>query len=245
MVPAMVIFYICVCLIIIFSNYTEIIPLFKNIFIQAFSPSAAFSGGFLGVLIQGMRRGFFSNESGVGTAAVAHAAAKTDEPIREGLVAMLGPFIDTIVICSMTALAILITKAHLTPGLEGHGAQITAVAFASVGPIMPYLLTLSTAIFAYSTMISYSYYADRAVYFLFGKKLLKPFQCLFLLCTLIAPTLSLGVVIDFSDLMLLSMAIPNIIGMFFLSNEVKVMVDHYWQEYKSGNMKTASELRLE
>src|SRR5690606_39008892 len=110
---------------------------------------------------------------------------------------------------------------------------------------MPYFLTLATAVFAYSTTISYSYYADRAVYFLFGKRFLRPFQFLFLLCTMIAPTLTLGVVIDFSDLMLLSMALPNIIGMFFLSKEVKVLVDAYWQEYKSGNMKTTSELKLE
>lgn len=245
LVPAMVVFYVVSCLFIIFMNIELVPSLFKSIFLQAFNPDAIYTGGFIGILTQGVRRGSFSNEAGVGTAAIAHAAAKTDKPIREGVVAMLGPFIDTIVICSMTALAILITGVHLKPELAGLGAQMTAEAFSSVGSFMPYLLTIATAIFAYSTIISYSYYADRAVRFLFGKRWLRPFQVIFLLFTVIAPTLTLGKVIDFSDLMLLSMAMPNIIGMMFLSKEVKKRVDAYLSDYKAGKMKTYDELKLE
>lgn len=233
LVPSMLMIYVAICLYVIFTHYPLVPSLFQQIFIEAFKPDAIYAGGFMGVLIQGVQRGSFSNEAGVGTAAIAHAAAKTDQPIREGAVAMLGPFFDTIVICTMTALTILITGVHLREDLAGMGAQMTAEAFMTAGSFMPYLLTIATAIFAYSTIISYSYYADRAVRFLFGKKWLKPFQVLFLLFVFIAPTLSLKEVIGFSDLMLLSMAMPNIIGMTFLSGEIKVLIDQYWKQYKS------------
>ncbi|MEX1099081.1 MAG: amino acid carrier protein, partial [Bacteriovoracaceae bacterium] len=129
LVPAMCLFYIACCLAIIFSNVGQVPSLFYDIIRQAFQPDAIYAGGFIGVLIQGVRRGAFSNEAGVGSAAIAHAAAKTDNPVREGVVAMIGPFIDTIVVCSMTALAILITEAHMVPELDGLGAQVTAHAF--------------------------------------------------------------------------------------------------------------------
>lgn len=233
LVPSMLFFYVAGCLYVILGHFSLVPSMFKMIFVEAFVPDAMFVGGFIGVLIQGVQRGSFSNEAGVGTAAIAHAAAKTDQPIREGAVAMLGPFFDTIIICSMTALTILITKVHLREDLAGLGAQMTAEAFATAGAFMPYVLTIATVVFAYSTIISYSYYADRAIRFLFGKKWLKPFQVLFLLFVFIAPTLSLREVIGFSDLMLLSMAMPNIIGMTFLSGEIKILIDKYWTQYKN------------
>lgn len=238
LVPLMVVFYCGACLMILFSNFSMIPDLFISIFKEAFSPDAIYSGGFIGVLIQGVKRASFSNESGVGTAAIAHAAAKTDEPIREGVVAMIGPFIDTHVICTMTSLAILITGAHLDPTVAGKGAQITALAFSSIGSFMPILLTLATILFAYSTMISYSYYGERAIIFLFGKKCILPFRIIYVLLLVIGPVLSLGKVIDFTDLMILSLAFFNIVGMAFLVGKVRPMAKDYYSRYKSGQMKT-------
>lgn len=237
LVPAMVAFYIVCCLVIIFGNFSEVPNLFVEIFKQAFQPQAIYGGGFVGVLIQGVKRGSFSNEAGVGSAAIAHAAAKTDQPVREGLVAMLGPFIDTIVICTMTAIAILITQAHLTPELAGKGAQITAKAFSTIHSSMPIFLTISVAVFAYSTVISYSYYGERAIEFLLGRKKIKYYRFIYIFCIIFGPTISLKNVIDFSDLMLLSMALPNIIGMMFLSGKISNMVKSYLSDYKAGKFK--------
>lgn len=240
MVPAMVVFYVISCLAIIFTNMSLVPELIKDIFVQAFAPEAIYTGGFLGIFIQGVKRASFSNEAGVGSAAIAHAAAKTDMPVREGLVAMLGPFIDTIVICTMTAMAILITKSHLDPELAGQGAQITAKAFTSIDPVMAYFLTVAVVIFAYSTIISYSYYGERAIEFLVGRSYIKYYRFIFILTIIVGPSISLKNVIDFSDLMILSMAFPNIIGMFFLSGEVKVKIDEYVQDYRAGKFKVFS-----
>lgn len=237
LVPVMVLFYSICCLIIIFGNLEQVIPLFKSIFVQAFNPNSIYTGGFIGVLIQGLKRGSFSNEAGVGSAAIAHAAAKTDEPVREGFVAMLGPFVDTIIICTMTALAILITDAHLDPSLVNKGAQITAKAFSSIHKTMPIFLTISVAVFAYSTVISYSYYGERACEFLFGIKSIIYFRIIYILVIIAGPLISLNNVINFSDLMLLSMALPNIIGMMFLSKKVKILLTTYLKKYKAGEFK--------
>lgn len=237
LVPAMCIFYCVSCLVVILGQVDQIGNLFYEIFRQAFNPDAIYGGTFIGVLIQGVQRASFSNEAGVGSAAIAHAAAKTDEPIREGVVAMLGPFIDTIVVCTMTALTILITEAHLDPELANNGALITAKAFSTIAPWMTGLLTIATVIFAYSTMISYGYYGERATSFLFGEKFVKAFQVIYVLVIVIAPSLSLGNVIDFSDYMLLSMALPNIIGMMFISGQVKDLLVKYLKKLNSGEMK--------
>lgn len=238
LVPFMVLFYVVCCLIIIFKNVDLIPAMFSDIFTQAFNPESIYTGGFIGVLIQGVKRGSFSNEAGVGSAAIAHAAAKTDQPVREGLVAMLGPFIDTIIICTMTALAILITETHLLPDLAGKGAQITAASFATIHESMPIFLTFAVAIFAYSTVISYSYYGGRATEYLFGPKAVKYYRFIYIFVIIMGPTISLKNVIDFSDLMLLSMALPNIIGMMFLSKKVRKMIIDYTYDYQSGKFKT-------
>ncbi len=237
LVPAMCGFYVLCCLLIILSNITSVPGLFAEIFTQAFSPDAMWAGGFVGVLTQGVKRASFSNEAGLGSAAIAHAAARTDKPVREGVVAMLGPFIDTHLVCTMTALSILITGAHLDPELAGKGAAITAKAFESLGAFMPMLLTFATIIFAYSTMISWSYYGEQGTEYLFGEKAVPVYKVFYVLVVILGPLLTLGAVIDFSDLALLSMAFPNIIGMIFLSKKAKKMVDSYLSDFREGKFK--------
>lgn len=235
LVPAMCLFYCGVCLIIIALNLDHAPKMLASIFAQAFRPEAVY-GGFIGVLVQGMRRAAFSNEAGVGSAAIAQAAAKTEEPVQAGVVAMLGPFIDTIIVCTMSALAILITEAHLTAqGLEG--VQITAHAFRQLGPALPYVLCLAVFVFAYSTVISWGYYGERAVEYLFGPRGILPYRVVYMLIVIIGPLLSLQSVIDFSDMLLLSMAFPNIIGMAIISGQAKQMVEDYVQRLKSGQIK--------
>ncbi|MCF8060417.1 MAG: alanine:cation symporter family protein [Bacteriovoracaceae bacterium] len=243
LVPFMCGFYVISCLAIIFANYEMVPDMFTQIFVQAFSPDAAF-GGFLAVMIQGVRRASFSNEAGLGSAAIAHSAAKTDEPVREGLVAMLGPSIDTHLVCTMTALAILITGANLDPEFAGGdglvGVKMTALAFSSLGGWMPYALTVAIAVFAYSTVISWSYYGERATEYLFGDKLggnaIKLYKFAYVFIIILGPLLSLENVVEFADLMLLSMAFPNILGMMYMSKVVKEKVDDYIARFKSGKM---------
>ncbi len=244
LVPFMCAFYVLSCVAILISNASLVPEMFSQIFIQAFSPDAAF-GGFLGVMIQGVRRASFSNEAGLGSAAIAHSAAKTDEPVREGLVAMIGPSIDTHLVCTMTALAILITGANLDPqfaqGGDGLvGVKMTALAFESLGSWMPYALTVAIAIFAYSTVISWSYYGERATEYLFGDKLggnaIKLYKMSYVFIIILGPLLSVKNVVEFADLMLLSMAFPNILGMMYMSKVVKEKVDDYLNRYKSGQM---------
>ena len=237
MVPAMTVFYVGSCLAIILGNISEVPNLIISIFTEAFNPSAIYTGGFLGVLIQGVKRASFSNEAGVGSAAIVHAAAKTDEPVREGSVAMIGPFIDTHVICTMTSLAILITGAHLDPELAGKGAQITAKAFSSLGVYMPYLLTIATAVFAYSTVISWSYYGEKGWQYMFGKKSILLYKVIYIFVIISGPLITLENVINFSDLMILSMAFPNIIGMMILSKKLVPLVKDYVKRLKAGEMK--------
>lgn len=237
LVPAMCAFYCGSCLVIIFGHLEAVPGIFQQIFIQAFQPEAIWTGGFIGVLTQGVKRASFSNEAGLGSTAIAHAAAKTDRPVREGVVAMIEPFIDTHIVCTMTSLAILITNAHLDLSLSGKGAAITAKAFSTIGSSMPLLLTIAVVIFAYSTMISWCYYGEKATEYLGGRKFILPYRIFYVTCVALGPILSLGNVLNFSDLMLLSMAFPNIIGMFMLSNKTKHMIVQYKGEYTRGEMK--------
>ncbi|MHC5067668.1 MAG: alanine/glycine:cation symporter family protein [Planctomycetota bacterium] len=238
-VPMMCVFYCIICLFIIMTNAAHILPTLGSIFSEAFSIDSAF-GGFLGVMVQGMKRAAFSNEAGLGAAAIAHAAAKTKEPIREGTVAMLGPFIDTILVCTMTALTILISGAHL--GGEGlDGVAVTARAFEGLGGAVPYVLFIAVCIFAYSTMISWSYYGERCAEYLFGSKGILPYRIFYVSAVVLGPVLSMSAVIDFSDLMLLSMAFPNIIGMVILSGVVRSKLRDYEARYFKGEMPVAED----
>jgi len=233
LVPLMCGFYIAVCLLLIALNLGEVPELITGIFAGAFNAEALY-GGFLGVLVQGARRAAFSNEAGLGSAAVAHAAARTAEPVREGMVAMIGPFIDTIIVCTMTALAILITGAHKNPTAEG--VEITAAAFAQLGAFAPIILTIAVFVFAYSTMIAWGYYGERGTEYLFGPRAVTPYRVLYVLTIIVGPLLKLGAVIDFADMLLLSLAFPNIIGMALIAGKVKGMTDDYIGRLKNGTM---------
>ena len=238
LVPLMCGFYILTCLVIIISNISAVPGLIASVFAQAFAPDALYGGTIAAVMIQGIKRASFSNEAGVGSAAIAHAAAKTKEPVREGTVAMIGPFIDTHLVCTFTSLAVLITGAHLKPELAGKGAEITAEAFATLGTFMPYALTIAAIVFAYSTIISWSYYGEKAWQSLFGDNSVMYYRMIYILFVALGPILSLGAVLEFSDLMILGMAFPNIIGMVFLSKKLMPMVKDYVGRLQSGKMPT-------
>ncbi len=246
-VPIMAGIYVVAALVIIIGNIGELPAAVGAIFSGAFSGEAAF-GGVVGTLIQGVKRSAFSNEAGLGSAAIAHSAAKTDEPVREGIVALLEPFIDTVLICNMTALVIIITGAYLpseaTAEIAGNGVAITQYAFSTVIPWFPYILSACVILFAYSTMISWGYYGERGwIYLLdhFGKgtglKTLVGFRVLFIAFVYIGTVIDLESVINFSDGMVFSMAFPNLIGCLLLSGLVAAKLNDYWGRYKSGEMK--------
>lgn len=243
-VPAMCGLYILASLYILFSNFADIPTAFEKIFAGALDSQAAY-GGMLGVLIIGFTRAAFSNEAGTGSAAIAHAAAKTEEPIREGLVASLGPFIDTIVVCTMTGLVIVITQVYDTsvyPEYQGliekkQGAALTAQAFEQSASWFPALLSVAMVLFAYSTMISWSYYGERCATTLFGRRASLPYKLIFLVFVFLGAVVSAQNILDFSDLMILSMAFPNILGVVLLSGRVRRDLDHYWRRLKAGEFK--------
>ena len=236
-VPFMAVLYVGAALVVIFANFGQICSVFVLIFDGAFNSDAAL-GGVIGVLIQGFRRAAFSNEAGVGSASIAHAAAKTNEPISEGIVSLLEPLIDTVVICTMTALVIIITGHHADTGGLG-GVQLTSSAFGSVISWFPYLLVVAIFLFAFSTMVSWSYYGLKSWEYLFGKSKLSEYsyKIIFLIFIVIGSSVSLGAVLDFSDMMILAMAFPNILGLLFLSREVKSDLDSYFERLKSGDIK--------
>ena len=239
-VPFMVILYVTASLFVILTNFEKIPSVINSIFSQAFSPDATY-GGFIGALVTGIKRGVFSNEGGVGSASIAHSAAKTDEPVREGIVAMIGPFIDTIVVCFMTACVILITK-DINPlyqvGGGINGAELTSAAFGSAISWFPYILSIVVFLFSFSTMISWYYYGDKGWKYLFGGSSIKIYQGIYLGCVVLGSVASLGNVIDFSDMMILSCGFPNIIGCLFLLPILKIKLNEYWQKYNAGEFKT-------
>ena len=237
-VPSMVGIYVVSAIIIIGINYENIGWAFGTIFSGAFEPDAIY-GGFIGVLILGFQRAAFSNEAGVGSAAIAHSAAKTEEPVSEGTVALLEPFIDTVLVCTMTALVIIFTGYADDPeGLEG--SALTSAAFStSLGEWSMYVLSFAVVLFAFSTMISWSYYGLKAWTYVFGrnKKADLSYKVLFLIFVVIGSSVGLGAVIDFSDLMILGMAFPNILGLLIMSGEVRNDMIDYFARIKSGAIK--------
>jgi AGCS family alanine or glycine:cation symporter len=239
-VPFMCLLYVITSLIIIFSRIGEIPAMLAMIISQAFNPNAVY-GGFLGVMVTGIRRAAFSNEAGLGSAAFAHAAAKTDEPAREGMVAMIGPFIDTIVICVMTGLVCLITGIYNAPEFQGAqgtavGVRMTAAAWDSYFTGARYILAVAVVFFAYSTMISWSYYGERAWEYLFGAGSTLLYRVIFVCFVFMGSVAALGNVLDFSDMMILGMAFPNIIGGVILSPQIKAVIEDYWKRLKSGEI---------
>jgi len=237
-IPLMCGIYVLAGLVILAMRADQIPAAAALIVRSCVSPEAAF-GGFIGVLVQGIKRAVFSNEAGVGSAAIAHAAAKTDEPVREGMVAMLGPFIDTVVICTMTALVVIVSGAYAEPA-AGEGVEMTRWAFAETFSWFPIVLNISVFLFAYSTMISWSYYGEKAWQYLFGKsrEAVISYRVIFLGFIILGAVASLQNVIDFSDLMILSMAFPNVIGGIILAPRVKTMLKDYWARYQSNEFTT-------
>jgi AGCS family alanine or glycine:cation symporter len=240
-VPFMALLYVGACLYIILTNFSFVDNAFAMIFTQAFNPQAGL-GGLLGVLITGFRRAAFSNEAGAGSASIAHSAVKTKYAASEGLVALLEPFIDTVVICTMTALVIIIFNGDQTifnyggengivmiDGVAAEGAAITAAAFANYISFSGPFLTIAVVLFAISTMISWSYYGLQSWMFVFGKSKISDYtyKILFLLFIVIGAAGDMSAVWTFSDAMILALVFPNMIGLFFLFPKVKEELQRY------------------
>jgi AGCS family alanine or glycine:cation symporter len=235
-VPFMVAVYVLFALLIIGANITHIGEAFTQIWNGAFHADAM-KGGFIGVMMMGFRRASFSNEAGIGSASIAHSASKTDRPVSEGMVSLLEPFIDTVIVCTMTALVLVFTGYAADPqGMTG--SSLTNAAFTSVFPWFDWVLMVAIILFAYATMISWSYYGMKSWAYLFGDKnwIKQSFNIIFMLCTVLGTVSGLGAVVDFSDMMILGMAFPNIIGLLIMSKEVKTDLRAYWKDLKEGRI---------
>jgi len=252
-VPLMAFIYVGSALVILLMNADKIFWAFGQIFEGAFT-GLGVAGGLVGALIQGFKRAAFSNEAGVGSAAIAHSAVKTNEPVTEGLVSLLEPFIDTVVICTMTALVIIITGQLLVDANTGlyvieagrimtadgsSGVALTSAAFGSAISWFPYLLVIAVILFAFSTVISWSYYGLKAWTYLFGegKNAELAFKLLFCGFVVVGAAADLGPVIDFSDAAIFAMAVVNITGLYFLMPIVKREMNSYFARLKSGEIK--------
>ena len=257
-VPFMGVLYVLTALVIILLNADKIGWAFGQIFEGAFT-GLGVAGGFVGALIQGFKRAAFSNEAGVGSAAIAHSAVRTKEPITEGFVSLLEPFIDTVVICTMTALVIIITGQLVSDPNTGlyilneagsaiqtvdgnSGVALTSAAFSSAFGWFEYVLAIAVILFAFSTMISWSYYGLKAWTFLFGEGKTKEivFKVIFCIFVVIGASANLGPVIDFSDAAIFAMAVVNIIGLYFLMPIVKAELNSYMARLKSGEIRKYS-----
>jgi alanine or glycine:cation symporter, AGCS family len=225
-VPFMVGVYVLAALIILGLNASQIPTAFGQIFSGAFT-GAGITGGLVGVLIQGFRRAAFSNEAGIGSASIAHSAVKTKYPASEGLVALLEPFIDTVVVCTMTALVLIVSNTDGTLIVYGQevqqGVEVTSRAFEASISWFPIVLTIAVVLFAFSTMISWSYYGYQAWTYLFGrsKSVEYTYKALFCLFVIVGAASQLGSVINFSDAMIFAMLVPNMIGLFLLAPKAK------------------------
>ncbi|MBE9374724.1 alanine:cation symporter family protein [Saccharopolyspora sp. HNM0983] len=246
LVPAMAVVYVLACLTVIGVNITSVPAAAGEIISGAFSPEAGF-GGVLGVLVVGFQRAAFSNEAGIGSAPIAHSAVRTKHPATEGIVALLEPFIDTVIICTMTALTIVIAQPQfwiegqqtvLGGGDEPDGVTVTSEAFATVLPWFPYVLTLAVALFAISTIITWGYYGQRAWEYLFGKgrARMQVYNVLFCLGVVIGCVLTLSSVLDFADAVLFALALFNIIGLYILIPVVKEELANYLGKLRSGEI---------
>jgi len=235
-VPFMVAIYLAAALFIILMHFSEIPNALSSIISGAFSPKGM-AGGFVGVLIVGFQRAAFSNEAGVGSASIAHSAARTEEPISEGIVALLEPFIDTVVVCTMTALVIVITGSIDPDATEG--VSLTSRAFASTISWFPYILLLAVILFALSTMISWSYYGLKSWTYLFGESHLNDiiYKIIFCVFVVIGSVLPLTSVFYFSDAMIFAMAFPNVLGLYIMAPEIKRDLISYLARVKSGEIK--------
>lgn len=228
LVPFMCVFYILAGIVILAKNFNLILPGIALILTQAFQAPESVAGGLLGGVIRaGVARGLFSNEAGLGSAAMAHGAARTKEPVREGLVAMLGPFIDTIIVCSITALVIICTGAYETVTVKG---ELTSAAFNMGLPGSGWLVSVGIVLFAFSTLIAWSYYGDRAVDYLFGNRSVKLYRLIYVFFVMLGALRPLDDVINFCDALNGLMAIPNLIALIFLTPVVVKLTRDYFSK---------------
>ena len=242
-VPFMVGIYVLAALIILFMHAQHIPWAFGEIMGGAFSPTGI-TGGLVGVLIQGFRRAAFSNEAGIGSASIAHSAVITQYPASEGLVALLEPFIDTVIVCTMTALVLIISSANPNEFTMVYGQKIpdgvvaTSQAFASNISWFPWVLAIAVILFAFSTMISWSYYGFQAWTYLFGRAKWKEYmyKILFCLFVIVGSAASLSAVIDFSDAMIFAMMVPNMVGLFLLAPRVRDELKRYLKAIKASKI---------
>lgn len=236
LVPAMAAIYLLAGTAVLVVNAGQLPAAIDAILHGAFSGEAAY-GGVLGALIVGFRRAAFSNEAGLGSAAIAHSAVRTREPLTEGFVALWEPFIDTVVICTMTALIIIVSGQYLQQGLDG--VALTSQAFAQVFGWFPVVLTVAVFLFAYSTMITWGYYGTKAVGFLTGESVLAMnlFKFVFLAMTVVGCSMELASIVGIADAMLLLMSVPNLIGVYLLMPVVRRELDSYLARIKSGEIR--------
>jgi AGCS family alanine or glycine:cation symporter len=240
-VPAMVFIYLLASLWILLANASAVPGAIATIFHEAFAPTAA-AGGMIGVLVQGFKRAAFSSEAGIGSAAIVHSTASVKYPVRQGMVALYEPFIDTIVICSMTALVIVTTGVYDPSGefanlvATKQGAALTAAAYGTVISWFPIILSFSIVLFAFSTMISWSYYGERSWTYLFGEKYTLLYKLIFVSFTVMASVTSASTLLEFSDLLILAMALPNLIGLYMLQGVVQKNLKSYLSKWKSGEL---------
>ena len=232
LIPFAVVTYCVFAIIVIAANCGRIGEALQIIYDGAFHPDAA-KGGFIGVMMMGFRRAGFSNEAGIGSASIAHSASRTDRPISEGFVSLLEPFIDTVIVCTMTALVLVFTGFATHPG-DLTGSALTNAAFKSMFPWFDWILLACILMFAFATMVSWSYYGMKSWAYLFGEKywVKQSFNLLFIFCTVLGTVSSLGAVVEFSDMMILGMAFPNIIGLFVMRKEVKNDLKEYLIDLK-------------
>lgn len=234
-VPFMCALYIA-CGLWIVASHLEHVPEAAAVLLRDAFTLQAGVGGLVGTMIQGFRRAAFSNEAGIGSASIAHSAASTEEPIREGIVALLEPFIDTVVVCAMTGIVLVVTGAYAHPE-AGDGIRMTSWAFATVFPWFPALLSLTAVLFAFSTMISWSYYGEQCWAYLFGTRRILLYKGLFLFFVAFGAVSTLEQVVEFSDLMILGMAVPNIAGLYILRGRVRRALDDYLARLRRGEFR--------
>ncbi|WP_144778501.1 alanine/glycine:cation symporter family protein [Marinobacter maritimus] len=235
LVPFMALSYLVAGLVVLSINYAEIPAAFSMIFKHAFSPTAA-EGGFAGAAVWaairfGVARGIFSNEAGLGSAPIAHAAAQTKDPVRQGMVAMLGTFLDTIIICSITGL-VIITSGAWTSGESG--ASLTSMAFSHALPgIGDYIVAISLAVFAFTTLLGWSFYGERSVEFLFGVKAIVPYRIAWVLAIPVGATVNLGLIWLIADTLNAMMALPNLVALLLLSPVVFKLTKEYFEKERA------------
>lgn len=235
LVPIMVMLYVLTVLVIIFSQPEQIIPGFRTIFQDAFSGNAILGGALGSLIVEGVRRAAFSNEAGIGTAPMAHGAAKTSEPVREGLVAMLGPMVDTLVICTMTALAIIMTGAWTSP--ENDGISVTVDAFNRALPgIGPYILIICVTVFAVTSLFAFPYYGAKCFGFIFGARYKIIYSVLYVLSISIGAVGTLRVVISIFDSAYALMAFPTMLATMLLAPRVVKETKRYFNHYKAEKL---------